>query len=80
MGVADVADGAVSAEAMLDLADQALYFAKENGRNQLVRWSEDIVKDARKGLWILFNIRDAKILEHVADNCLRPLLIGWMPE
>jgi diguanylate cyclase (GGDEF)-like protein/PAS domain S-box-containing protein len=45
LGVASVDSNAESAEAMLDLADQALYVAKESGRNQLVQWREGLSKD-----------------------------------
>jgi len=42
-GVADHKDGAESIAKMIELADQALYYAKENGRNQVTIWHD--VKD-----------------------------------
>ena len=39
-GVADVADGAISARAMLDDADRALYAAKRAGRDRVMRSDE----------------------------------------
>ncbi len=41
-GITDTTFGAVSLEALIDQADQALYFSKENGRNCASSW-EDVI-------------------------------------
>jgi len=40
LGIASIPAEASSKEELIDRADQSLYFAKENGRNRAVRWSE----------------------------------------
>lgn len=40
VGVADLKDGALHPEALLKLADQAMYYAKEHGRNQVIAWQD----------------------------------------
>jgi len=40
LGVASVREGADSLTALIDQADQALYFSKENGRNRLTRFDK----------------------------------------
>jgi len=42
-GIADSHDKAMSLNELIEQADQALYFSKENGRNQVNKWSE--IKD-----------------------------------
>ncbi|MBV1874126.1 MAG: EAL domain-containing protein [Gammaproteobacteria bacterium] len=47
-GVATLTSDIDSAKALLDLADAALYVAKENGRNQVIAWSETMDADAKQ--------------------------------
>jgi len=39
LGVATLADGAASLQALIDQADQALYASKEAGRNRVTVWA-----------------------------------------
>ena len=41
LGVSSIYDNAKTSGALNDLADKALYVAKESGRNQVVRWQAD---------------------------------------
>lgn len=41
-GVSAIACGATDAHAMVDQADQALYFSKTHGRNQVTQWQPDM--------------------------------------
>jgi diguanylate cyclase (GGDEF)-like protein/PAS domain S-box-containing protein len=39
-GVSSITDGAETFAALINQADEALYFSKENGRNRVTRWNE----------------------------------------
>jgi diguanylate cyclase (GGDEF)-like protein len=44
-GVASIRHGAKTPEALIDLADDALYHSKKTGRNRVTIWSEEMYKD-----------------------------------
>ena len=44
LGVSSLCYGAVSPQDLLEQADKSLYFAKRNGRNQIINWN-DVPKD-----------------------------------
>ena len=45
IGIASIFDKVKNPEALNNLADQALYIAKESGRNRVVRWTTDSVNE-----------------------------------
>ena len=47
-GVATVTPNVAGTNELLELADKALYVAKEGGRNRVVSWSESMEQDAEK--------------------------------
>lgn len=49
-GLAAIHDGVVDAKELLDQSDQALYVAKETGRNRLIRWSQSMQKKQQDGI------------------------------
>jgi diguanylate cyclase (GGDEF)-like protein/PAS domain S-box-containing protein len=44
-GLVSIHDEAVDAKELLNQSDEALYVAKETGRNRLIRWSQSMQKD-----------------------------------
>ena len=63
-GVSSVAGGQSTPEFIIDLADKALYHAKESGRNQVARWSVVALSD---------NTAKHKVLDAVQET---PLIIS----
>ena len=49
-GLVSIHDEAVDAKELLNQSDEALYVAKETGRNRLVRWSQSMQKSEQEGI------------------------------
>ena len=45
LGISSINDGALNPNEMIDLADKALYYAKNNGRNRIAVWSDGVEED-----------------------------------
>ncbi|MCP5246824.1 MAG: EAL domain-containing protein [Burkholderiales bacterium] len=43
LGISSTQDNAQNPNEMIDLADKALYFAKKNGRNRVIVWTDDVI-------------------------------------
>ncbi len=65
LGLASIYDGPQTADELNQLADEALYFAKESGRNKVVKWTSDTVseKTVEQGNQAVEEVESAKVIE-----------------
>lgn len=77
-GVAELADDVSNPEALIDRADQALYIAKENGRNRVIGWHKELVANQAGGLRLTptryAEIEDDRDRAPVRDDVASPLV------
>lgn len=66
-GIATLSSEIDSAKALLDLADAALYVAKENGRNRVIAWSETMDADAKQKNGNLPVLPEAETIESLSE-------------
>ena len=69
LGISSVHDNVQNPNEMIDLADKALYFAKRNGRNRVIVWTDDLIEsDENQMISESISERDNNISSIVENN------------